>query len=171
VVTSTACPQEDNPLSYERLQGEWLVWYQVAHRFEYKVPPVDREDIRHNIMLELAQARHRDGKPIPILRAYRIASLTVALYWRREKRKPSILSLDRQTNIGDGDTAELINTIADDRAIDVNAWLDARTWLLGCPIRLVQIASKKLQGQSLTNKEYQYLWYWRKREKNTLFAS
>jgi hypothetical protein len=84
-------------------------------------------------------ARRRDGQPILILRAYRIASLTIALYWCKEKRKPNILSLDHQVNIGDGDTAELMSTIADDKAIDISAWIDAKTWLLGCPIRLVQI--------------------------------
>jgi hypothetical protein len=68
-VVTTACPQDDNPLSYDRLDGEWLVWYQVAHRFERKVPSPDRADIRHSIILELAMARRRDGQPIPILRA------------------------------------------------------------------------------------------------------
>jgi len=135
VVTTLGCPQDDNPLSYDRLDGEWLIWYEAAHRFERKVSAPDRGDIRHNIILELALARRRDGKPIPILRAYRIASLTVALYWRKANRKPTILSLNREVDNGDGDTTELIETIADDRAIDVSAWIEARTWLLGCPIR------------------------------------
>ncbi len=170
-VVTTACPQDDNPLSYDRLDGEWLVWYQVAHRFERKVPSPDRADIRHSIILELAMARRRDGQPIPILRAYRIASLTIALYWRREKRKPTILSLDHQVNIGDGDTAELMSTIADDKAMDISAWIDAKTWLLGCPIRLVQIANKKLAGEPLTNREHQYLWYYRQKEQKSMIAS
>ena len=114
-----ACPQDENPLSYGRLDGEWLKWYQVAHRFEHKVPAQDRGDIRHNIIIELAKARARDEKPIPILRAYRIASLVVALYWRQETRKPIMLSLDTSITNGDGDTTELIDTIADDKAIDV----------------------------------------------------
>jgi hypothetical protein len=171
VVTTVIGYQDDDPLSYDRLDGEWLIWYQVAHRFERKVPVIDRADIRHSIILELALARRRDGQPIPLLRAYRIASLTVALYWRREQRKPTILSLDRTANDFDGETTELLNTVADDRAIDVTAWLDAKTLLLGCPIRLVQIAHKKLEGKPLTNQERQYLWYWRQREQNTLFAS
>ena len=160
MTTGLASPQDENPLSYDRLSGEWLKWYQVAHRFERKVPAQDRGDIRHNIILELAKARARDGKPIPIPRAYRIASLVVALYWRQETRKPTIFSLNSEIVNGEGDTTELIETIADDKAIDLSAWLDARTWLLGCPIRLVQIAHKKLAGESLTNKEHQYIWYW-----------
>ena len=171
MTTGLACPQDENPLSYDRLDGEWLNWYQVAHRFERKVPAQDRGDIRHNIIMELAKARARDEKPIPILRAYRIASLVVALYWRQETRKPTILSLNSEIANGDGDTTELIETIADDKAIDLSAWLDARTWLLGCPIRLVQIAHKRVNGLSLTNKELQYLWYWRHKEQKSLIAS
>jgi len=171
MTTGLASPQDENPLSYDRLSGEWLKWYQVAHRFERKVPAQDRGDIRHNIILELAKARARDGKPIPIPRAYRIASLVVALYWRQETRKPTIFSLNSEIVNGEGDTTELIETIADDKAIDLSAWLDARTWLLGCPIRLVQIAHKKLAGESLTNKEHQYIWYWRQKEQKSLIAS
>ena len=170
MTTGLACPQDENPLSYDRLDGEWLKWYQVAHRFERKVPAQDRGDIRHNIIMELAKARARDKKPIPILRAYRIASLVVALYWRQETRKPTILSLNTSIANGDGDTTELIETIADDKAIDLSAWLDARTWLLGCPIRLVQIAHKINDGDILGKTDRQYLWRYRKREQKTLLA-
>jgi len=170
MTTCLACPQDENPLSYDRLDGEWLNWYQVAHRFEHKVPAQDRGDIKHNIILELAKARARDGKPIPIPRAYRIASLVVALYWRQETRKPTMLSLNSQIDNGDGDTTELIETIADDKAIDLSAWLDARTWLLGCPIRLVQIAHKINNGDTLGKTDRQYLWRYRKREQKTLLA-
>ena len=165
-----ACPEDKDPLSYEHLDGEWRHWYQVAHRFEHKVPAQDRGDIRHTIILELAKARVRDGEPIPTPRAYRIASLMVALYWRKEKSKPTILSLDYQIDSGDGDSTELIETVADDKAIDLDAWLDARTWLLGCPIKLVQIAHKKLNGDKLTPTDSQYLWRYRKREQKTLLT-
>ena len=37
-------------------------------------------------MLELERATERDGKPLPDLRAYRIASLMVALYYRNLNR-------------------------------------------------------------------------------------
>ena len=171
MVTTLGCPEDDNPLSYDRLDGEWLIWYEVAHRFERKVPTQDRGDIRHSIILELALARRRDGdKPFSMALMCRIASFVIADYWRKANRKPTILSLEREVDNGDGDTTELINTVADDRAIDVSAWIDARTWLLGCPHRLVQIAHKKLNGDKLTPTDSQYLWRFRKREQNTLLA-
>ena len=166
-----ASPQDENPLSYDRLDGEWLKWYQVAHRFERKVPAQDRGDIRHNIIIELAKARARDGKPIPKLRAYRIASLTVALYWRQASRKPSILSLNTDIDNGDGDTTEIMDTIADDKAIDLEAWLSAKTWLLGCPMRLVQIANKRLNKIPLAPKDQEYLRRHRKKEQKRLFGA
>ena len=68
---------------YDRLQGDWLIYYQVAHIYEGKISAVDRDDWRHDCILELEKAQRRDGQPLPELRAYRIASLMVALYYRR----------------------------------------------------------------------------------------
>ena len=113
-VTTLGCPQDDNPLSYDRQDGEWLIWYEVAHRFERKVPTQDRGDIRHNIILELALARRRDGnKPFNEAMMFRVASFVIVDYWRKANRKPTILSLNNEVDNGDGDTTELINTVAD----------------------------------------------------------
>ena len=142
--------------SYNQLDGEWRDWLEVAKRYEYKVLYQDRHDIRHDIILELYRARIRDGKPLPILRAYRIASLMVALYWREALRKPSIFSLDTELDNGDGDTTELIDTVADDKAIDLEAWQEAKTFLLGCPMRLVQIAKKRRAGIPLNEVDRRY---------------
>ena len=154
--------------SYNQLEGEWREWLEVARKYEHKVLSQDRLDIRHIILLELYHARQRDGKPIPILRAYRIASLMVALYWRQLKRQPTMLSLEADIQLDEWETIQLKDTIADDNAIDLSAWLDAKIWLLGCPMRLIQIAHKRLNGQALTNTERQYLWRFRRREQKRL---
>jgi hypothetical protein len=184
-------------LSYDQLDGEWADWLAVAKRYEHRVPSQDRYDIRHTIIIELAKARRRDGKPIPLLRAYRIASLMIALYWRElakhqvkvciynglptephcancshngQRQCPylalrAIQSLDSELD-DDGD--KLADTIADDHAIDLDAWLDAKTWLLGCPMKLVKIASKIKGGYKLTATDSQYLWRYHKRQQKTL---
>lgn len=152
--------------SYNQLVGEWLDWLGVARRYEHKVPSQDRYDMRHTILLELAKARHRDGQPIPPLRAYRIASLMVALYWRRIMRQPTILSLSTEI---DDDATELAETVADDHAIDLDLQLDASIWLLGCPMRLVQIADKRVRGIPLDNKDKCYLQRFRQRQQQSLF--
>jgi len=155
--------------SYNQLDGEWREWLEVARKYEHKVLSQDRLDIRHDIILELHHARQRDGKPIPILRAYRIASLTVALYWRQLKRQPTILSLEGEIQLDEGETIQLKETIADDKAIDLEAWLDRTTWELGFPMRLVQIAHKIAYGIRLDNKDKCYLRRFRQKEQKKLF--
>ncbi len=172
MVIAAACPQDENPLSYARLNGEWAIWSEIAHRFERKVPTQDRGDIRHTIILELALARARDGnKPFSEALMCRIASFVVADYWRKEKRKPTILSLDTERDNGDGDTTELMETIADDKALDLDAWADARTFLLGCPHRLIQIARMRLNGIALEPRDKMYLQRFRQREQKKLFGT
>ncbi len=156
---------------YDGLQGEWLEWLGVARKYEGKVPHQDRLDIRHDIMLELHRARQRDKQPLPELRAYKIASIMVALYWRRQKRQPTILSLDEPIADYEGNEIRLLDTIADDTAIDLDAWQDAKTWLLGCPMRLVEIATKKLEGKALPAKDRKYLERYRKRTQLSLFEA
>ena len=171
MVTALCCPQDENPLSYDRLDGEWAQWFRTAQRFEHKVPAQDRGDIRHSIILELALARARDGdKPFSEAMMCRIASCVVAHYWRtqykvtkgldcgacsqkqRAKCKEGYLysdcpkaikveSLNKPITDAEGNVTELGDTIADDRAIDLGAWLDTRTFLLSFPQRLIQISS------------------------------
>ncbi|MBA7618495.1 hypothetical protein ES703_25822 [subsurface metagenome] len=193
----TAEIQAQAEQSYDQLAGEWHAWLEVAKRYEHKVPYQDRYDMRHTIMIELHRARQRDGKPIPILRAYRIASLTVALYWRerikrevkvcvydglakephcascRHKPKSSqcpylasrpIQSLDSEATDSEGNRVRLMDTVADDKAIDLVAKLDASDWLLGCKLQLIQIARKLNAGIELNRKEKNYLYHYRNRE-------
>lgn len=183
--------------SYDQLDGEWKGWLEVARKYEHKVPYQDRLDTRHSILLELAKARARDGKPIPELRAYRIASLMVALYWRERikrevkvcvynglpsephcvscKRKPKtgncaylairpVESLDQPTTDHEGYECRLLDTVADDKALDLDAWLEAITFLLGCPLRLIEVAQKRRDGIPLTRKDQTYLNHYQARE-------
>ena len=191
--------------SYDRLEGEWHDWLEVAKLYEVKVPYQDRYDMRHDILIELARARARDEESIPLLRAYRIASLTVALYWREQLKaqvkvciydgvakephcascshKPKnagrgscpylalrpITSLESEVEDTEGNIVALKETIADDHAIDLDLWQDAKTFVLGCPMRLVQIAHKKRTGKPLTGKDRKYLCKMLKRYQKPLF--
>jgi hypothetical protein len=164
------------------------------------VPAQDRGDIRHSIILELAMTRARDGdKPFSEALMCRIASCVVALYWRKQykltngldcgscsqKQRQKCRSADlyrqcpkaikieylsKPITDANGNVTELGDTIADDKAIDIGAWLDARTFLLSFPQRLVAIAHKRVEGTPLTGAEMKYLCKWRKREQKTLVA-
>jgi hypothetical protein len=149
-------------------------------------------------MATLADVKRNNGsKPFTEAVMYRIASRTVADYWfnhysynngldckhcskaQRRKCKEDYLypecpkaikleSLNKPIIDIEGHTTELGELIADDKALDLDAWVDARTFLLGFPQRLLLIADKLNSGQVLTNAEMIYLCRFRKREQKSL---
>ena len=144
----------------------------VANRYQYKAKVEDREDLNHDIILALAEAqRAKDNNgsgELSDIAMLRIAAYECQKYWRQIRRQSNIGSLNTQLDNGDGDTTELIETIADDKAIDLDAWMDASIWLLGCPKRLIEIASKRVKSIALDNKEKCYLWRFRQKEQKVL---
>lgn len=189
--------QEVAEASYENLDGRWRDYVEVAKRFEHKALAQDRLDLRHTIILEFAKAEKRTGKTLAQPQMYRIASYMVAEYWRKlflpknslpcgkcskQKRQKclkynlyqtcqkavTIASLDAEVDDGEGNKVTLADTIVDDKAVDLSAWVDARTFLLGCPKRLLLIAVKRVNGKPLTVAERVYLAKWRRREQAKL---
>ena len=186
-----------NGNGYDHLQGEWLTYYKVALPFANSVP--DREDLLHTIIANLADAGRSNGhKPDNQSWMYRIASFTKAQYWRDHYRQINGLDCGRCSNkqrqickrdllygkcpklvkieslnkpIADsgGNLTELGNLIADNRTLDLDAWLDCKTFLLTSPERLILIGEKIRDGIALTGSERKYLCKWRKREQNPLF--
>jgi hypothetical protein len=172
---------------------------EIARRFEHKAQYQDREDLRHSIIIEIAEAKSRNGdKPFTEVTMCRIASYVVADYYRglrlptgyrpcgrcpKEQRSKcakydlydqcrkgiEVVSLNSHIEDGEGNSVELIDTIADDSAIDLDAWLDAKTWLLGCPKRLVAIAHKRVNGIALSDKDRDYLRRFKKNGQKRLF--
>jgi hypothetical protein len=190
---------EGNPLSYDQLDGEWLTYYKVASKYVHKARYQDRGDLLHTIMVNLeAMARSNTHKPDNLSWMYRIASFTVAQYWRdyyyhnngidcghcsnRQRKKCkeqdlysecpkaiTIQSLNKPIVGDDGQISELAELIADDKAIDLEAWLDEATWRLGYPQRLVEVVRKIAYGIPLTNADMIYLCRFRQKEQKRLF--
>ena len=187
------------PLSYDQLDGEWLTYYKVASKYAHKARRQDRGDLLHTIMVNLeAMARSNTHKPNNLSWMYRIASFTVAQYWRdyyyhnngidcghcsnqqRKKCKEDDLysecpkaikieSLNKPIVGEDRQISELGELIADDKAVDLEAWLNEATWRLGYPQRLVEIAYKIAYGIQLDHKDNCYLSRFRQREQKSLF--
>jgi len=184
---------------YDKLTGEFAVYYKIATKFVYKARFEDREDLLHIIMLNLAVAGRNNGhKPDNASWMYRIASFTVAQYWRdyyrrvngidcghcsnpqRKKCKrdnlysqcPRAIRIERLSKPiadGDGNITELGELIADDKALDLAEWLDQKTFLLGCRQKLIDIAEKIREGQALSEYERLYLYRFRQRNQKKLF--
>ena len=149
---------------------DWEKYSEVADRFQHKARYEDREDLKHNIILRLAKIAERNGhKPFTEWAMLRVASYVVMQYWHTEKRNGKVISLNTVIEDGEGDSIELIDTLADDKAIDLEAWVDARVWLLGCPKRLVEIAHKKASGIPLSKYEQLYICRLWKRGQKPLF--
>ena len=152
---------------------DWSKYSTIADKLQHKARYQDRDDLNHTIIASLADAQARldndGGGQLSDIAMLRIGSYECQRYWRAIKRQLTILSLNTVIDDGDGNTTELIDTIADDKAIDLDAWLDDRTFLLGCPMRLIVIAGKRLKGIPLDWKEWGYLQRFRKREQKRLF--
>jgi len=81
-----------------------------------------------------------------------------------KKRTRFLLSLNKILDDKDGDghkPTELIDLIADDKAINLDARLDARRILQRLPKRVVQIGYKIYAGMTLEEEEKKYLKHWR----------
>jgi hypothetical protein len=78
-------------------------------------------------------------------------------------------SLNKPVIDSEGNTTELGELIADDKAIDLDAWVSSSTWEIGYPKRLVAIAYRLKAGEAINDRDRQYLCYWRKREQKTFF--
>ena len=183
---------------YDQLEGDWLTYYKVASKFVYKAQYQDRDDLLDNIILNLAVAGRSNGhKPDNASWMYRIASFTIAQYWRdyyyqthgidcghcsnkqRKKCKANSLysdcpraikieSLSKPIVDGDGQMTELGQLIADDRAIELDQWTDINNFLLSCPQKLIDIAEKIRAKERLTKTERQYLWRYRKEKQKLM---
>ena len=184
---------------YGHLEGEWLTYYNVASRFADKVRPQDKEDILHDIILTLAVAERNNGHgPFTEGTMYRIASRTVADYWRnhykltngltccscskaqRQKCRSEDLyrecpkaiklgSLNKPVLDDEGNLTELGELIADPKSLDLDAWDRDSLWQMGYKPRLVAIAYKLKAGTPLDHKEREYLRRLRQKDQKTCF--
>jgi len=190
---------EANGNGYDQLDGEWLTYYKVASRFSHKARSQDREDLLHDIIVTLADVERNNGhKPFTEPMMYRVASVTVADYWRAQYKLTNGLDCGscskaqrrkcREDNLygecpkaiklqylsqpvtdSEGNITELGELIADDKAIDLDTWLDIKSFLAGCPQRLIGIAHKINKGQALNDRDRQYLSRYRRHTQKTLF--
>jgi len=144
---------------------DWQKYIEIADKFQHKAKYQDREDLRQDIILRLAEVAGNNGhKPFTEWAMYRVASYVAMSYWRDLMRLPTLTVTSETIEDSEGHETELYQMLADDRAIDLDNWQDAKTWRIGCPRQLVRIAYKKAIGKALNDKERQYLSRYRKSE-------
>jgi len=143
---------------------DWQAYIEIADKFQIKARFEDRPDLRQDIIVRLAEVADNSDRALTQASMIRVASYVAMEYWHNLKRQPTLLSLNEEVADTEGDSIELYQTLADDKAIDLDHWLDCKTWLLGCPRRLVRIAWKKAIGKPLNDKERQYLCRYRQKD-------
>jgi len=151
---------------------DWNKYIEIASKFQRKAKPADREDLRQDIILKLAEVESKyngSGESLTEGGMVRVASYTVLAYWRDIMRLPPIISLNETVDDGDGNETEFYQMLADDKAIDLEDWLDARLWLYRAPPRLVKIAYKKVSGKPLEARDSEYLRRFKKNFQKSLF--
>ena len=185
---------------YDKLDGDYALFYKVAKGFTHKVKREDTVDFLHDLMLAFATVKASyaaKGKELTEGGLVRIAQHKLADYWhkwyyqkngidchrcskaqRQKCRSQDLYSecpraikldnLDRLIEDGNGDSTPLCELIADDKAIDLVAMLDARFTLDGYPRRFVQLAYKRYAGYPLTNAESVYYFRQLKKVQKTL---
>lgn len=154
---------------------DWEEYVAVAEGFKYKADPQDWEDLRQDIIVRAAEvARIYEIKNKPFTRGTMVwvARFTVRRYWYDLSRRRRVVSLS--TTIAGEDKrrpTELSERLADDRAIDLDAWIDAKARLRECPQRVVEIACKRVNGMPSDRRDSDHLKYYRNKVKQQLVAS
>jgi len=138
------------------------------------------------------------GKPLTEAGLMRVASYELTDYWVKQRRLTTwldcgncskeqrrkcreellysecpkfhqLVSLNTEIDgDGDGHKTELIEFIADDKALDLDGWVDARRILRGLPKQIVQIGYKVYSGIPLDGNEQRYLNRYRKEYQKAL---
>ena len=147
-------------------EKQWAKYVEIARKFENKARKEDREDLTQDIIVRLAEVERSNGhEPFTVWTMLRIAINVVKEYWHKLKRQPTFISLNQKVENDEGDSIELWETMPDDEAIDLQAWVEDKDRLERLPRRLVEIASKKVNGEPLPKLENRNLEYHRGKER------
>ena len=158
-LTTHRLPHDDDgqALSYDRLEQPWRDWAKIARNFSYQLDDrQDREDLIHNIIVRLAEVAEKyrqQGKTLTKWGCIRVAEYTRLRFYHQKKRwkRVSAVSLNRTIQDEDGYEAELIQTIIDEKGMNLGDWVDFKTFYQNSPERT------RLAILKLVNKDWRML--------------
>ncbi|MBA7632852.1 hypothetical protein ES703_40407 [subsurface metagenome] len=123
-------------LSYDRLEQPWQEWAKIASNFIRQLDDhQDREDLMHNIIVrlaEVAEVYRQQGKPLTKGGCIRVAHYTRLSFYHQKKRWARVSSVSLNSVIR-GSEIELIETIPDEKGIDLDRWLDFKNYYQSRP--------------------------------------
>jgi len=142
---------------------DWESCHKVADRTSYLagIRYEDRKDFIQDVLLEMMKRARQDSGGLSIKEMWRAAGCVRQRHWRAYKKARGILSLDAPVR---DTTIELSETIADDKPVDLDALLDAKSRLEHLPPSIVRIGKKLVKENPLTENQRLYLYLYRKGE-------
>jgi hypothetical protein len=146
-------------LDYDRLPEPWHEWAKIASNFIWTLDDQwDREDLMQNIIVrcaEVAEVYRQRGIPFNKGAVIKTAEYTRLRFYRDKKRWKRVFSVSLNSTVTDfdGEETEMIETILDKKGIDIDAWLDFKTYYQSRPKaerrairKLIRESWQKLSG-------------------------
>jgi len=142
---------DSEALSYDRLDQPWRDWAKIARNFAYQVKEQDREDLMHDIIVRLAEVAEeyrQKGKPLCKWGSIKVAQYTRLRFYHQQKQWRRVFTVSLNSTVGDddGNETEFINTLADQKRVDLDALIDAKSHCLSSPKRVKQAIRKLLDN-------------------------
>ena len=142
---------------------DWKSCHKVADITSYRAGILreDREDFVQDVLVKMMERARQDSGGLSTKEMWRAAGCVRMRRWRAYEKTRGILSLDAPVR---DTTIELGETIADDKALDLDALLDAKSCLEHLPLGVVRIGKKLVKENPLTESQRLYLSRFRKGE-------
>ncbi len=156
--------EHSEALDYDRLEQPWHQWAKIARSFIYQLDDhQDREDLMHNIIVRLAEVAEEDqqkGKPLTKWGCIRVAEYTRLRFYHQKQRWKRVSSVSLNSVIRDeeGNETQLINTLIDQKRVDLDTWIDAKNHYLKSPEKVKQAIRKLLRGDGDGHRLSGYDW-------------
>lgn len=121
----------------------------------------DKEDFAQDVLVEMMERARRDSGGLTSKEMWRAAGCVRSRYWRIYKKASRASSLNE---LVPGTTLEYSETIVDDKPLDLDAVLDAKSHLEQLPPGIIALGKKLKRGDPLTANQRLYLSRFRKGE-------
>ena len=166
-------------LDYNRLPEPWREWAKIARTFAYfaHLDRQDREDLLHNIIVrcaEVAEVYRQRGIPFNRGAVIKTAQYTRLRFYHQQKRWKRVysVSLNSMVTDFDGEETEMIETILDDRGIDLDAWLDFKNYYQSRPKKERRAIRKLIREnwRNLSGYDWKQVWRFRAEYKEEVLA-
>jgi len=152
-------------LSYDRLPEPWREWARIARNFIWTLDDqCDREDLLQNIIVrlaEVAEVYRQRGIPFNKGACIKVAEYTRLRFYHQQKRWRRVYSasLNSMVRDFDGNETEMIQTLVDDKVINLDTWLDFKHYYQSRPQRERRAIRKMVQESwsSLSGNDYKLI--------------